>query len=108
MTDPYQILGVPRDAGDDEIKKAYRSLSRKYHPDANINNPNKEHAEAKFKEIQQAYQVLMEPTILSAVSGEISEAQALTANPRLPPAAKKICICAPPPTILTAAITRKP
>lgn len=59
MTDPYQILGVPRDAGDDEIKKAYRSLSRKYHPDANINNPNKEHAEAKFKEIQQAYQQII-------------------------------------------------
>ena len=46
MTDPYQILGVSRDASDDEIKKAYRTLSRKYHPDANINNPNKDQAEA--------------------------------------------------------------
>ena len=60
MTDPYQILGVSRDASDDEIKKAYRTLSRKYHPDANINNPNKDQAEAKFKEVQQAYQQ-MEP-----------------------------------------------
>lgn len=59
MTDPYQILGVSRDAGDDEIKKAYRNLSRKYHPDANINNPNKDDAEAKFKEIQQAYQQII-------------------------------------------------
>ena len=60
MMDPYQILGVSQDASEDEIKKAYRSLSRKYHPDANINNPNKEEAEAKFKEVQQAYQKIMD------------------------------------------------
>ena len=59
MTDPYSVLGVSRDASDDEIKKAYRNLSRKYHPDANINNPNKDQAEAKFKEVQQAYQQIM-------------------------------------------------
>ena len=59
MTDPYSILGVSRDASDEEIKKAYRRLSRKYHPDANINNPNKAQAEEKFKEIQQAYDQIM-------------------------------------------------
>lgn len=59
MTDPYSILGISRSATDDEIKKAYRALSRKYHPDANINNPNKDAAEAKFKEVQQAYQQIM-------------------------------------------------
>ena len=60
MTDPYSVLGVNRNAPDDEIKKAYRSLSRKYHPDANINNPHKDEAEAKFKEVQQAYQQIMD------------------------------------------------
>lgn len=59
MKDPYQVLGVSRDASEEEIKKAYRSLSRKYHPDANVNNPNKEQAEEKFKEVQQAYQAIM-------------------------------------------------
>ncbi len=59
MSDPYQILGVPRNASEEEIKKAYRNLSRRYHPDANINNPNKTAAEAKFKEVQQAYQQIM-------------------------------------------------
>ncbi|MEZ3436547.1 MAG: J domain-containing protein [Lachnospiraceae bacterium] len=59
MTDPYSVLGIPQNASDEEIKKAYRSLSRKYHPDANINNPNKDAAEAKFKEVQQAYQQIM-------------------------------------------------
>lgn len=60
MIDPYKVLGVSFDATDDEIKKAYRALSRKYHPDANINNPLKEEAEAKFKEVQQAYQQIMD------------------------------------------------
>ncbi len=59
MRDPYEVLGVPRTATDEEIKKAYRKLSRIYHPDANINNPNKEAAEERFKEIQQAYKSIM-------------------------------------------------
>jgi len=55
MTNPYAVLGVTRDASEEEIKKAYRALSRKYHPDSNINNPNAKEAEQKFKEIQVAY-----------------------------------------------------
>ncbi|MGN0298035.1 MAG: DnaJ domain-containing protein [Lachnospiraceae bacterium] len=57
--DPYKVLGVSPSATDDEVKKAYRTLSRKYHPDANVNNPNKEEAEAKFKEVQTAYQQII-------------------------------------------------
>ena len=53
--DYYQILGVPRTATQDEIKKAYRKLARQYHPD---NNPNNKQAEAKFKEINEANEVL--------------------------------------------------
>jgi molecular chaperone DnaJ len=53
--DYYQILGVPRDAAMPDIKKAYRKLARKYHPDL---NPGDKTAEARFKEIQEAYSVL--------------------------------------------------
>lgn len=54
--DYYQTLGVAKTASQDEIKKAFRSLARKYHPDANPDN--KEAAEEKFKEISEAYEVL--------------------------------------------------
>lgn len=59
MRNPYQVLGVSETASMDEVKKAYRKLSRIYHPDANVNNPNKDQAEAKFKEIQAAYQQIV-------------------------------------------------
>lgn len=60
MRDPYEVLGLSRGASDDEVKKAYRKLSRLYHPDANINNPNKAEAEEKFKQVQAAYQQIQQ------------------------------------------------
>lgn len=58
--DPYKVLGVSYNATDDEIKKAYRKLSRKYHPDANVGSPNQAAYEEKFKEVQQAYRIIMD------------------------------------------------
>ena len=57
--DYYEVLGVSKTATDDEIKKAYRKLAKKYHPDANPDN--KEEAEKKFKEVNEAYEVLSDP-----------------------------------------------
>lgn len=54
----YEILGVSKTATPEEIKKAYRKLARKYHPDL---NPNDKEAELRFKEINEAHEVLSEP-----------------------------------------------
>ena len=63
QTDLYQVLGVARDAGPDEIKKAYRKLAKEHHPDRNPGNPK---AEARFKEISRAAEVLSDPERRSA------------------------------------------
>ena len=56
---PYEVLGVSRNASLDEIKKAYRELSRKYHPDSYVGNPLSSLAEEKFEQVQEAYDAIM-------------------------------------------------
>ena len=56
MKDPYEVLGVPHGASEDQIKKAYRELARKYHPDNYANNPLADLAQEKMKEINAAYE----------------------------------------------------
>ena len=58
MKDPYSVLGVSQSASNDEIKKAYRELARKYHPDNYQNNPLADLAEEKMKEINEAYDAI--------------------------------------------------
>ncbi|MBQ7871665.1 MAG: DnaJ domain-containing protein [Oscillospiraceae bacterium] len=58
MKDPYEVLGVPHGASEEEIKKAYRELARKYHPDRYVDNPLADLAQEKMKEINEAYDIL--------------------------------------------------
>ncbi len=114
--DPYSVLGVSRDASEEEIKKAYKALSRKYHPDANINNPNKDQAEEKFKEIQAAYQQIMKERTEGQSYGGFSQGYGgfletsgsrQAGNSRLL-AMKKSPDCGQPVIISETAITERP
>lgn len=58
LRDYYEVLNVNKDATEDEIKRAYRTLAKKYHPDL---NPNNDEAEHKFKEVNEAYEILSDP-----------------------------------------------
>ena len=60
MRDPYEVLGVAKNATDEEIKKAYRGLCKKYHPDLHAGQPDEKEAEERFVEVQQAYQRIMD------------------------------------------------
>jgi len=58
MTDPYKVLNIPSTATDEEVKKAYRALARKYHPDNYHDNPLADLAQEKMKEINEAYETI--------------------------------------------------
>ena len=59
MNDPYKILNVPSTDSDEEVKKAYRELARKYHPDNYHDSPLEDLAQEKMKEINEAYDTIM-------------------------------------------------
>lgn len=101
MKDPYEVLGVPHGASEDEIKKAYRDLARKYHPDNYTNNPLADLAQEKMKEINEAYDTLMKGGGTSnsstasnyrgqSSSGELNEVRELIRQGRLDAAEAKL------------------
>ena len=67
--DPYKVLGISPNASDDEVKKAYRELARKYHPDNYVNNPLADLAQEKMKEINEAYDQITKQRSSGSSSG---------------------------------------
>lgn len=58
MTDPYKVLGISPDASDEEVKRAYREMAKKYHPDNYVDNPLADLAQEKMKEVNEAYDTI--------------------------------------------------
>lgn len=80
--DPYKVLGVTPQSTDDEIKRAYRDLARKYHPDTYINNPLADLAEARMKEINEAYDMLSNRNKSGGAHGSSGGYQSYTGGQR--------------------------
>ena len=59
MNDPYQVLGISRDASDEQVKEAYRNLAKKYHPDNYADSPLKDVANEKMQEVNAAFDEIM-------------------------------------------------
>lgn len=90
MKDPYEVLGVSRDAGEQEIKNAYRELARKYHPDQYDNNPLSDLAQEKMQEINEAYDTIIRGLHASSTgyqgahrSGQYEDVRELIQNGRI-------------------------
>ncbi len=90
MKDPYIILGVDRNATEDEVKKAYRELARKYHPDNYADNPLSDLAEEKMQEINEAYDKIIDDIRNKGkkhtsynTSGEFTDIRNMISNGRL-------------------------
>ncbi len=81
MKDPYEVLGVSPNASPEEIKRAYRELAKKYHPDNYVNNPLADLANEKMKEINEAYDAILNRQYSSS-SGSSSSSGA-SENPEL-------------------------
>ena len=75
MSDPYSVLGLSSNASDEEVKRAYRELARKYHPDNYQNNPLADLAEEKMKEINEAYETITKMRAGGASSSSSSSYQ---------------------------------
>ncbi len=89
MTDPYRVLGISPSATNEEVKKAYKTLAQKYHPDKN-EGPMKEYAESRMKEINQAYDEILRRRANGDFSGGASDASNGEYNEVLMTARRKI------------------